>query len=329
MVLQAFIDQFEQKFMNEESCIAAVENWKWPDGFRCPHCPSREAYRIANRRLPLFECVRCGAQTSLTSGTMMHKTSTPLRKWLLAMYLVSCDKAALNAKKLSGVLEVSYKTAWRMLHLIRVAISESDSGQLLQGKIEAKHEVFMRQLMPTDDNLSKERSVIIAKGRNSEGATYFKIKRIDRNVQSRTALLAEEKKDFQDRYCDAISSDLQLNVRSQQIRKISASMLNKKKTVNGNGNAYQQQVQRPFYPLSIIASEAFQWINDQFHGIGPKYAQLYLDEFCFRLNRKLDDPLTSMSWLIKRMSDYSTTAAEWLSEAQTKTSSEVFFKQAS
>lgn len=295
-----FIVQFDAMFANEEACIEAVQRWKWPNGFQCWSCGHHEAYRIGTRRLPLFECRNCGTQTSLTSNTMMHKSSTPLKKWLLAMFLVACDSAPLNAVRLAKLLKVTYKTAWRMLHCIRLVISETDSGQLLHGKVEAKLEVYMRKLIPTDENLKKEQSVIVAKGHDSDGTPYVKIKRIQRERQSREPLVGEERAEFKQRYCDPLNAIVHVNGGSQQFQKqlLSMQSIDKRPSISMD---WSELTLMGRYPLSIIATAAFQWMNDYFHGIGDKYAQLYMDEYCFRLNRIDHDAGSSMEWLLVRM----------------------------
>lgn len=301
--MELLIAQFEARYPDEQDCIAAVQNWKWPNGYCCPKCGHCESYKIKTRKLPLFECRNCGTQTSLTSNTMMHKSSTSLKQWMLAMFLVSCQDAGLNAVKLSNVLRVTYKTAWRMLRLIRVAISKWDEDQMLQGKVEAKLEVWMRHLFPTEANMESEKSVIIAKGRDSQGDPYYKLKLIERGKQAREPLMEVEKTEFIRLFCDASNSIMQINGRAQQIRKQS------KHTYRLHSvERKQEQVADPRhcirsrkYPLSIIATEAFQWLNDRFHGLGRKYAQFYMDEYCFRLNISKREPIQAMQWLLSRM----------------------------
>ncbi|MCR2803849.1 transposase [Paenibacillus soyae] len=302
-MMHSLIAQFESRFPDEQACADAVQLWKWPNGFCCAACGHRESYKIDTRRLPLFECRICKRQASLTSNTLMHKSSTSLKQWLLAVFLVSSYDRGLNAVMLSQVLQVTYKTAWRMLHLIRVAISRMDEDQILQGKVEAKLEVWMRHLFPTDDNLQTEKPVIIAKGRGGQGEIYYKMKLIDRKQQARMPLLEVEKTAFVDRYCDGLNSNVQFNGRSQQLRKQSMHTYKLYATDREDGSSldFQSIIHSRKYPLSIVASEAFQWLNDRFHGLGRKYVQFYLDEYCFRLNVSNREPVQATELLLSRM----------------------------
>jgi predicted RNA-binding Zn-ribbon protein involved in translation (DUF1610 family) len=70
---------FQTTFVDDESCIEYLVARRWPDGFSCPKCGFKNAWRLAARRL--WECRDCGRQTSITAGTLMAKTKLPLRVW--------------------------------------------------------------------------------------------------------------------------------------------------------------------------------------------------------------------------------------------------------
>jgi transposase len=75
-------------------------------------------YRTSQRRRS-WTCTACGFHLHPTAGTIFHKSSTPLRLWFYAMYLMTSTRGGLSAKQLQRELEVTYKTAWRMADRIR------------------------------------------------------------------------------------------------------------------------------------------------------------------------------------------------------------------
>src|SRR5581483_3683360 len=92
------IDEFLARFDTEEACADYLFHIKWPNGFICPRCDQhRDYYTITTRRLPLFECHHCHHQTSLTVGTVMEGSHTALRKWFVALFLVSQIFSGINA----------------------------------------------------------------------------------------------------------------------------------------------------------------------------------------------------------------------------------------
>jgi Zn ribbon nucleic-acid-binding protein len=79
--------EFQDRFGTEEACEQYLFQCKWPEGFECPRCGNDYYYYVKRRRL--LECIECGHQTSLTAGTIMHRTRTPLRKWFIAAYFIT------------------------------------------------------------------------------------------------------------------------------------------------------------------------------------------------------------------------------------------------
>ena len=77
----------------------------------------------------------CKHQVSVTAGTVMHKTRTPLVAWFWAIYLIAHDKRGSSALSLKKALEVSYKTAWTMAHKIRKAMADRNGQHKLAGLV--------------------------------------------------------------------------------------------------------------------------------------------------------------------------------------------------
>ncbi|MFN3659968.1 MAG: transposase [Brevinematales bacterium] len=105
--------------MSERECEKLFFRLRWPDGFVCPRCQGRHGKKIPGRKL--WRCTACQAQVSLKSGTILHGSHLSIKKWLLALALLSEEKG-ISAKGLQKRFEVSYETAWLLLHKIRQAI---------------------------------------------------------------------------------------------------------------------------------------------------------------------------------------------------------------
>ena len=85
------LPEFQRLFSNEAACAAYLERARWSDGFLCDHCGSPdEPYRFANRP-GVLRCRHCNRDTSLTAGTVMERTHTPLSVWFWAAYLVTSN----------------------------------------------------------------------------------------------------------------------------------------------------------------------------------------------------------------------------------------------
>jgi len=125
--------EFEDRFATEAACWAYLCQLRWPDGFRCPRCGHRRAWRVRTR---WFQCAACGRQTSVTAGTVFQDTRTPLRTWFRAMWWVTAQKTGTSAKSLQQVLGFgSYQTAWAWLHKLRRAMVRPGRDRL-SGRVE-------------------------------------------------------------------------------------------------------------------------------------------------------------------------------------------------
>ena len=115
-------------FPDELTCSTYLEKVRWPRRFSCPRCGVEgEAWRQTRGRL---QCRACRYQTSVTSGTILEKTRTPLTTWFEAAWLLTTAKSGMSAKTLERTLGVSYRTAWTMLHRFRVAMVRAERSQL-------------------------------------------------------------------------------------------------------------------------------------------------------------------------------------------------------
>ena len=114
--------EFESRFATEEVCRAYLIRLRWPDGFRRPSCGEVKAWRVRARPM-LFQCATCGRQTSVTAGTILQDTRTPLPTWFRAMWWITSQRTGASAKGLQEVLGLgSYETAWTWLHKLRRAM---------------------------------------------------------------------------------------------------------------------------------------------------------------------------------------------------------------
>jgi transposase-like protein len=131
------LPEFEERFGTEEQCRSFLERLRWPNGFVCPACGGRAAWRRKTRAV--FQCP-CGRQTSLTAGTVFAGTRKPLRLWFKAMFLMTAQKSGLSAKTLQRLMGFGhYGTAWCWLHKLRKAMVRPDRPKL-RGKVEGRVE---------------------------------------------------------------------------------------------------------------------------------------------------------------------------------------------
>lgn len=122
-------------FSDDNACAEWLVQRRWPNGFECRHCQSKRAWKLEIKAWT-WECSECGKQTSVTAGTIMHRTHLPLRTWFLAAHLISTHSNGISALQLQAKLGIgSYKSAWLLLHKLRRAMVDPERDPL-EGMIE-------------------------------------------------------------------------------------------------------------------------------------------------------------------------------------------------
>ncbi len=140
------LDEIMQRFSTDDTAREYLESILWPSGPVCPHCKNADAKRIwpikANTdkkvRPGLYQCGECDKQFTCTVGTIFEDSHIPLRKWLVAWYMMASSKKGISSLQLQRILGLgSYRTALFMTHRIRHALRDPDVQSKLAGIVEA------------------------------------------------------------------------------------------------------------------------------------------------------------------------------------------------
>lgn len=127
------IAEFENKFTTEEACREYLLNLRWPNGFLCPRCQSRQSWLT---KRGLLVCYSCEYQVSIKAGTIFQDSRSPLKTWFRAIWWVTSQKTGASALGLQRVLGLgSYQTAWTWLHKLRRAMVRPGRDRLT-GEVE-------------------------------------------------------------------------------------------------------------------------------------------------------------------------------------------------
>jgi transposase-like protein len=131
--------EFERDFPDDATCLEWLVSHLYPDGIYCPKCKRvTKHHRIAAR--PAYACQFCGRHEYPMVGTIFEGSSTSLRLWFHAMYLMASTRCGISAKQLEREIGVSYPTAWRMFKQIRSMLDQDD--MTLGGTVEVDEAYF-------------------------------------------------------------------------------------------------------------------------------------------------------------------------------------------
>lgn len=138
--------QIVDKFPNDDAAREHLESIRWKQGIVCPHCKCSDQKQFSSIaanpakkiRAGLRYCSNCKSQFTVTIGTIFEDSHIPLRKWLIAWYLICSSKKGMSSLQLQRALELgSYRSALFMAHRIRYALKDSMFTQKLNGTVEA------------------------------------------------------------------------------------------------------------------------------------------------------------------------------------------------
>jgi len=267
---------FQEEFPDEQSCLNYLIRMRWPDDFSCPYCnEKRHCFKPSKK---VFECYGCRKQTSITSGTIFHRSKVPLQKWFWAIFLMATNKKGVSMLYLQKQLGMPhYRTIWKMGHKIRHAMAQRDQLYSLKGTVEAD-EIFIggRQSMKR----------LVEKGSNK---TPFLISVEEgKNVSPRFVSFEELETVYEEHVIPALQKHVEkgTTIKSDGA---GAYVKAKKKGYKHKRSVYQKEPEKTAEHLkwvNMLTSNLKRFLISTYHGVQPKHRNAYLAEFAYRFNRR-------------------------------------------
>lgn len=302
--------EFQDRFRTEEDCLEYIRQIRWPNGFICPNCGHDFAYELKERRL--YQCSVCHRQTSVTAGTIFHKTRTPLRKWFWMIYQITQDKGGASASKLARQLCGFQSTVWNQLQKLRHAMGRRDETITLAGFIELDEAVIGPQARKTgrrkkDDKDNKKGPRMKTLGRPKKDGTKSNkmqtevIVMVEReNATAGNLAMKVVYKTTRDDVREAVEQRIEDNRQSFKSDAIQShfvvrSMGHDLEALRLSGTPLSVE-ELPVVHRAISLLKRF--LIGTYHGVSAKYLQRYLSEFAFRWNRR-DAEQTLWSSMLK------------------------------
>lgn len=265
--------EWQARFSDEESCREHLLAIRWPEGFVCPHCEATEAWYTHGH--DLYECKCCRKRTSATAGTLFHSTKIPLTYWFLALYFCAVDKGGISATRLMTYINVSWNTARLMLAKLRTAMGDRDAQYLLQGLIEL------------DDAFVGGKTTGGKRGRGSEKKTPILVACENVAEENRAGFLKMTVVEHVDEQSVKAFAQ-QVIIPKQDLKTDGSHTL---RTLEGEHRLEYQvvppQESHKWLPwVHIAIANLKRFLLGTYHGVSGGRLQEYLDEFCYRFNRR-------------------------------------------
>jgi transposase-like protein/Zn ribbon nucleic-acid-binding protein len=262
--------EFEQRFGDEAACAQYLVAARWSNGFVCPGCSAKKTWRLETKPWT-YECVRCGRQTSVTAGTIMHRSKLPLTIWFWAAYVMATQPSGISALQLQRELGLgSYKTAWLLCAKLRRSMAAS-GRPLLSGLVEVgETEIAYR---------SKTDPATGGAGRDYQGKILVRGGvEVDELGPGRIRLST-----LPDYSAESLHAFLAANFAPDATVKTDGARYCGSLAVNNDRHVVGVMA-TPW--IHRIFSELEVWALGAYHGLHPEHLQSYLDEFVFRFNSR-------------------------------------------
>jgi transposase len=280
--LRFTLQDFFKRFPDDNACLEHLKEKRYPGSVTyCDKCgQERKHYRVTGR--PAYACDHCGSMISPMAGTIFAKSSTSLRTWFYAMYLMGSTRCGISAKQIQRETGVTYKTAWRMFKQIRSLMS--DGEMQLEGPTVEVDETYLGGVRkygrgrPMRGDKVKTPVVAVVQRHGKVFAKTIP----DVSEPTLSGIIKKHVVPESVIYTDEFAS----YGRVPYLRDENGKPLNfRHRTINHSKAEY---VYKDIHTNSV---EGF-WmlvktgIRGVYHSVSPKYLQTYLDEFTFRYNRR-------------------------------------------
>lgn len=277
-------EKFNREFPDDAACLEWLKNRLYPEGIFCVPCgETTKHHRVVSR--PSYSCQFCGHHVHPTAGTIFHKSSTSLRTWFYAVYLMSSTRCGISAKQIERETGVTYKTAWRMFKQIRSMLADGTPLGGLGAKVEMD-ECEIGAYSKRKDKLPKPRASVF--GMVERGGRVKALVAPDRKRETLKPLFTQYVLPKTMVFTDDFSAydDMNPNLfKHRRIRKDTGVYLG-----GWNGYIHTQTIEG-FW--SLVKNG----IGGVYHSVSHKYLQHYLDEYTFRYSHRKDSKPMFISFL--------------------------------
>ena len=292
--------EFTKHFPDEQSCKDAFKSYRLEQGVTCKKCGCTSHYWKKKREQ--WECKECGHRTTLKSGTVMQGSRLPFQYWFIAMHLITSTKKSFSSKEIQRQLgHKRYEPIWAMVHKLRSVMGLRDQQYQLRDTIELDEGFFETV------SITRDKSEPLKRGRGSQRQTTVMV-----SVESKDAgEKYNPKKHGKERQVGYLKMKVITSLKKEDVSTtVGQSVKKGTKIVSDNSTSYvglnenfdlhartipKNEVMKALPWVHTAISNAKRLLLDVHHRIDDDFLQNYLNEFCFKFNRRYFDNLFDLS----------------------------------
>jgi hypothetical protein len=283
------IFNFTESFPNEEACILHFKAERDRIGVACPQCGCKYHYRLRNKLS--YECRQCHSRQSLRSGTVLEHTRLPFMYWYIAMHLLTGTKKSFSSSELQRQLgHKRYQPIWELVCKLRDVMGKRDDLYKLEGQIELDN-AFITTLIP-DDRKDED----LKRGAGSQSKSKVMVMSESTTVENPKPNMPPKKVNhIKMRIVTDLKADTAAKVVKEQIdsqAELTTDDSTTYKALKEHVKSHRAQVVKPedlpkMLPwVHIVIGNVKRLLLDTHHQLKKEYLQYYLNEFCYKFNRR-------------------------------------------
>jgi DNA-directed RNA polymerase subunit RPC12/RpoP len=291
--------EYFSHYPDEASCKEEFKLYRESQGVVCKKCSSKDTYWWLESKQQ-YECKKCGFRMSLKSGTVMENSKLPYQYWFIAMHLMTSTKKTISALELQRQLgHKYYEPIWTMMHKIRLVMGKRDDVYRLSGGIEADESYYSTRYSDQENEFTNQKEEL-KRGKGSQRKTAVLV--MASCLKMSQSELMKQKRDLQTKP-KFIKMKVVEDGTAQELKKTSeANIIKDANFKTDKAKSYRKAFENfnhlEMYDMSMFDSEKIlPWISKAItncknilkamhHGIEKKYLQNYLNEFCYKYNRR-------------------------------------------
>jgi len=283
--------KFIESFPDESSCRTKFKEFRDEQGVICRKCGSKDHYWLCT--IEKYQCKKCKTRTSLRSGTIMQASNLPFRHWFIAIHLLTGTKKTFSALELQRQIgHKYYEPIWYMMQKLRMTMGSRDSKYQLDKIVELDEGFFENVDTEKDDDAkstpkkrgrgSQKQSTVMAstvhdfgKTRKFNKPTKFRFVRmlVVDNLKGQTV-------------GEKVSENIKYNTVVKTDNYSSYSKIKDHVWCHIPQNVSPKDTGKVLPWVHTMISNAKRTFLGVYHMISTKYIQNYLDEFCYKVNRR-------------------------------------------
>jgi hypothetical protein len=280
---------FDRYFSDEAACIEKFKAMREVQGVVCPKCGCKHLYWKTGKKQ--YQCSKCGHRMGLKVGTVLENTKLPFRYWFIAMHLLTATKHTFSASEIQRQLgHKRYQPIWEMVHKLRSIMGKRDEEYMLKDQIELDEAFFSTETLDELKNEklkagagSQKKSKVLVMTESKVVAAPAKNKKPKKVGYIKMIVIPNLQKETIDgEAVNAIDKD---SVITTDASKSHSNFKDLFKEHNSQVVA-PKEIEKVLPWVHTVISNSKSLLTDTYHGVKKELLQGYLNEFCYKFNRR-------------------------------------------